>query len=155
MKRYVIVDLDDTLFYSKNIGKNLPEENTREAWDKFHKEVNYYNGLEHNKDVLAMLKLLNIQYEIVFVTAREAEDKILENTIESIEEVWGKSVYWLHMRDYNDFRPSQDTKEDMFTKGIIKPEDVALVIDDNADNIKMYQKYNIPTLLITLDKNTK
>ena len=153
MRKKIIVDLDKTIFYSEYFDKFLPDSNTRESWDLFHKNVNYYKDLDFNKDMVKMLSLLNKEYDILFVTARENDKtgNILINTIDSLNKACPDIPVKLYMRDCNDFRTSNEVKEDLFLKHYLNPEDIAFVLDDNVNNIEMYKKYNITTFLIQLN----
>lgn len=157
MPKYVILDIDDTLVYNSNFNKYIPKDNTREAWDLYLEKINYYNQVEYNYDMINILKMLAKDYIILFVTSREntPDGKVLDNTYRTLYDIVNlKDIkHMLFIREYNDFRPSWEVKEDLFTKYNLEPKDVVLAIDDNTGNINMFKKYGITTLQITIGDN--
>lgn len=154
----IIVDIDGTIALDKH-GEIIPTDFTREGWNDFHEHMDMYNAdrfipiwstinmVEHFEDY---------NYDdiyIFFVTAREdtGNGKIRANTFEFLE----KHFSWvfenqLYMRAENDFRSSAEVKRDILLHDILPEYDVLFAVDDEEDNIKMFQNLGITAYKVCL-----
>lgn len=176
MTKYVIFDIDDTLVSNLDFNNLFPNENSRESWDKYYQLIDYYKVVKINKNMVELVKLLATKYVILFVTSREnvPNTPIEDNTYNTLYDMFGNNmqyynsddnikqlqsnnivVFRLFMRGYNDFRPPQDVKEDLFLLHGFNPNDIVAVYDDNIYNIDMFKKYKINTNLVTLGDNNE
>lgn len=163
-KQAIILDIDNTIV-KDIINVDLPQNNTREEWDEFHKSKLYYIPELYKiiKPIQDLIQRYLYSFEdvphIIFMTAREntADGVIKYNTIRTIEEFLnGLNVsYDLYMRDENDYRDSFLVKEDLFKKFILNKYDILFVFDDDESNIKMFNRNNVSTLKVGVNDGQK
>jgi len=140
------VDLDGTLVDSSGrrhiIDKAVIKTKDWEAW---HKQTHTDKVIEPIKQLCYAIKKFGIK--VIFLTARS--DKCRKHT-----EAWiAKNIPRLAkckllMRTEGDFRPSAQVKLDIFTKYIGPIYEVLFTIDDDAENIKMFNKLGVHTLQV-------
>ena len=147
----IIVDIDGTIAFDKH-GEIIPTDFTREGWNEFHKHMDMYNADRFIPiwSTINMIRPFKFS-TTVFLTAREDKGDIRNNTREFID----KYLPWLHirklyMRAENDFRSSAEVKRDILLHDILPKYDVLCVIDDEEDNIKMFQSLGITAYKVYL-----
>lgn len=155
----IIVDLDNCIAISKT-KVDLPKNNTREEWDKFHESCNYYN-VDSMIPVTPIIDIIESYYNshnfykplVLFVTSREDTDLIRLNTyrflrkyVSLCSDVYNyNKKYKLLMREYNDYRPSSEVKRELLEK-YLREYDIMFALDDDISNCKMYTENGITTL---------
>lgn len=160
----IIVDLDGTVL-SSNFKHTIPQNNTREEWDDFHKLNHFYNPskLTPIKEVIDVIESIYTSKKyfkpmIVFLTAREdtADGLIRLNTYRFIKNNFKifdsphcyNRDYMLLMRNKDDFRSSEEIKED-FLKNIIIPNYIpVLAFEDEENNTNMFKNNGITVLRV-------
>lgn len=162
-KRCIIVDIDETICTVKDKYKiDIPKTINREDWDNFLKKRDYYNPKQFKpiKNIIEIVEGLtkfNQDLFIFFVTARENIEgkpmylntyRLIRKCFKSLEEpkLLGRK-YKIMMRKENDFRTNQEVKEEIL-HDILENFIPALAIDDEAENVDMFQKYGIPCLKV-------
>lgn len=154
----IIVDIDGTIALDKH-GEIIPTDFTREGWNEFHKHMDMYDADRFIPiwSTINMIKcIVNDSLDtipIFFVTAREdtGNGKIRDNTLKFIAEYFNWVVgEQLYMRAENDFRSSAEVKRDILLHDILPNYDVLLAIDDEEDNIKMFQSLGITAYKVYL-----
>lgn len=154
----IIVDIDGTIALDKH-GEIIPTDFTREGWNEFHKHMDMYDS-DRFIPIWSTINLVE-QFEVYnyddiytfFVTAREdtGNGKIRANTFEFLEKhfinVFENQLY---MRAENDFRSSAEVKRDILLHDILPNYDVLLAVDDEEDNIKMFQSLGITAYKVYL-----
>lgn len=154
----IIIDIDGTIALDKH-GEIIPTDFTREGWNNFHKNMDMYNV----DRFIPIWSTINIVKSIAndslntivlfFVTAREdtGKGKIRTNTLEFITDYFNYIVdEQLYMRSENDFRSSAEVKRDILLHDILPNYDVLLALDDEEDNIKMFQSLGITAYKVCL-----
>ena len=154
----IIIDIDNTIALEKKV-KPLPTNNDREAWDKYHAEMNFYDNSLHVpiKEIIDLISyFLNFNYdevEVLFLTAREDTEcgLIKENTEKFIKTSFPllqQQDFKLLMRPENDFRPSNQVKEQILKEEILPLYNVIMAFDDDENNIKMFIDNGITALQV-------
>ena len=154
----IIVDIDGTIALDKH-GEIIPTDFTREGWNDFHKHMDMYNADRFIPiwSTIDMVKcIVNDSLgtiAIFFVTAREdtGKGKIRDNTLELLTNYFPYVVdEQLYMRAENDFRSSAEVKRDILLHDILPKYNVLLAVDDEEDNIKMFQTLGITAYKVYL-----
>lgn len=154
----IIVDIDGTIALDKH-GEIIPTDFTREGWNDFHKYMDMYNADRFIPiwSTIDMVKcIVNNSFgtiAIFFVTAREdtGKGKIRDNTLELLTNYFPYVVdEQLYMRAENDFRSSAEVKRDILLHDILPKYNVLFAIDDEEDNIKMFQTLGITAYKVYL-----
>lgn len=162
-KRCLIVDIDETICTPKEKYKiDIPQTIDRETWNKFLEDKEYYNPKQFIpvREIIELVENLiksNSDIFVFFVTAREnIENKpMFLNTFRLIRKFFktfenpkllGKS-YQILMRKENDFRSNMEVKEEIL-HDILENYIPLLAIDDEEENIKMFERHYIPCLRV-------
>lgn len=154
----IIVDIDGTIALDKH-GEIIPTDFTREGWNDFHKHMDMYNADRFIPiwSTIDMIKcIVNDSLgtiAIFFVTAREdtGKGKIRDNTLELLTNYFPYVVdEQLYMRAENDFRSSAEVKRDILLHDILPKYNVLFAVDDEEDNIKMFQTLGITAYKVYL-----
>ena len=165
MKEYaIILDLDNTLVYS-TIKGTIPENNTREEWDEFLKNNEYYN-VKYMEPIFETIELLEKFYKgflyykpkFIFLTAREdtANGLVRLNTYRFIKNNFSmfdtphcyNRDYLLLMRKENDFRTNTEVKEDYLKNYILPNYEPLFAFEDEEENVKMFSRNGVVTLKV-------
>lgn len=149
-KPCIICDIDRVLVDSREWEKHIPSDRTdRNGWNNL---LKYSHLVKPNKSMLKLIIQLSKLLPILFVTSREDYNTLKMITKNQIKDFSNgeltlepNHVHKLFMRKANDFRDSDKVKEDILNKNILPIYEPILAIDDNADNIKMFKRYDIPT----------
>ena len=146
MKRKgIIIDLDDCLFDSRHLGKYLPERaDDREGWDLFQEKMNDCKVNEYI-DTLIKAFMYETHCEIIFITGREGNKRMKEITEENLKKL-GYLIDNVYYRKEGDYRRSAEVKKEIYLEHIRNKYNVLFAIDDDVENIKMFQKLGINTL---------
>lgn len=141
-----VIDIDMVLFDSYQLEKNIPKDRyDRAGWDEF---ATLYKTCKPNQDVIDYVSLAyQSGYKIIFITSREyhEECRSLEFTAAQIESVYD-GEYELYMRQYCDYRPSCEVKEEILKNMVLPYHKIRYAIDDNISNCKMFSKYADQTI---------
>jgi hypothetical protein len=148
LRSAVIFDLDGVLFDSKVLRNYLPKDETsREEWDLF---ATHYHKVSINSWCIELIKSLILNdIKILFVTSREdvleARLQTVNKLVEAIgtENVLNSSLF---MRSFNDYRPSDEVKKDIFIKYIKDNYNILFAIDDEIQNSLMWKELEITSL---------
>ncbi len=131
-KQAIICDLDEVLICN-------PPNN---SFEQFYKQIS--DGII-NDWCLAMLQGFHLNgFKILFLTSRDCLYKVhttnlLNNSI--------TFPYELYMRGRQDLRPSWELKQEQLD--FVKDKyEIILALDDDINNIEMYKKNGIKTLLV-------
>ena len=148
MEKAMIIDLDDTLLNSKPIQHLLPRNGTREEWDNFSK---HYPRCKINENIAEMVKTLALSdIKPIFITSREDCLRSREDSIVSIILALGFGVMTkslLLMREYCDYRSSDEVKLDLYNKYVKDKYNVLFALDDEQTNARMWKSVGIESLL--------
>lgn len=161
----IIVDLDDTITKEPFDG-DVPIENNRDFWDKYHSDREFYSTkiYKPERNVIDFIESYYngsyIKPMIIFLTARENLDLIRLNTYRFIRKNFKcfhspqdfGNKYYLLMRPENDFRPSDVIKEQYLKENILPYYNVIMAFDDDIRNIDMYKRNNILCMQVNLIK---
>jgi hypothetical protein len=140
MKKAIIVDIDGCMLDDREILKYIPENiEDREAWKVFHKNLWKCKPIGYMFDIVN-----NYKHTVIFMTAREHLQSVRQMTHNSLCGV--EKNYMLLMRPVHDLRDSDVVKKDLYNNYIKDNYIVEYAIDDNQENINMYQSLGIPTL---------
>ena len=141
----IICDLDGT-FFDNTLDKYLPSDKTnRQLWDDL---VSHYTECKCNKNIVNLLNdYIDKDYIIIFLTAREDRKRARELTTYSIStsNLRQDAEINLLMRQEHDYRSDDQVKYDIYHTCIKDYYDVELVIDDNFDNLVMFNKLGLKT----------
>ena len=151
----IIVDLDDCLFDSRHLNKYLPKkQNDREAWDKFQEK---YSDCKINRHILILIDALRLNgITLLFVTGREATEKLKELTEERIRSLYPDGGYYkIFFRAANDYRKASEVKQEIYRKYIKGQYDVLFAIDDDIENINMFAKEGLNVMHCKYGKKVK
>lgn len=154
----IIVDIDGTIALDKH-GEIIPTDFTREGWNEFHKHMDMYDA-DRFIPIWSTINMIECivndslgTIPIFFVTAREdtGNGKIRDNTLKFIAEYFNWVVdEQLYMRAENDFRSSAEVKRDILLHDILPKYNVLFAVDDEEDNIKMFQTLGITAYKVYL-----
>lgn len=154
----IIVDIDGTIALDKH-GEIIPTDFTREGWNEFHKHMDMYDA-DRFIPIWSTINMIECivndslgTIPIFFVTAREdtGKGKIRANTLELIDNCFGCVVdEQLYMRAENDFRSSAEVKRDILLHDVLPKYNVLFAVDDEEDNIKMFQTLGITAYKVYL-----
>lgn len=154
----IIVDIDGTIALDKH-GEIIPTDFTREGWNDFHKHMDMYNA-DRFIPIWSTIDMIKCVVNdslgtiaIFFVTAREdtGKGKIRDNTLELLTNYFPYVVdEQLYMRAENDFRSSAEVKRDILLHDILPKYNVLFAVDDEEDNIKMFQTLGITAYKVYL-----
>lgn len=154
----IIVDIDGTIALDKH-GEIIPTDFTREGWNDFHKHMDMYNA-DRFIPIWSTIDMIKCVVNdslgtiaIFFVTAREdtGKGKIRDNTLELLTNYFPYVVdEQLYMRAENDFRSSAEVKRDILLHDILPKYNVLFAVDDEEDNIKMFQSLGITAYKVYL-----
>ena len=154
MRNAIIVDLDQTVALEK-FNEDLPQNSSREEWDKFHEKRGYYS-LEYFTPIYETIDVVEGYYNsfkfdiptVIFMTAREDTHNglIRLNSYRFIKKYFKNfnnvgaynSAYKLLMRKENDYRSSSEVKQDMLNEIIEQGYRPLIVFDDDDDNRQMF-----------------
>ena len=155
-KNAIILDIDNTIVYD-TYKVLLPNNNTREEWNKFHENKLYYmpECFKIIKNVQDLIQRFLYSFEemphVIFMTSREdtAQGIIKYNTLRTIKDFFGELhiPYELLMRKENDYRPSAEVKQELLNQ-ILENYNVLFAIDDDDSNIQMFNKNKLITFKI-------
>ena len=150
-KNCIICDLDGVFFDSREWSKYVPKEKEdREGWDNFAEHV---DCCKPNKPFIKTLAEVNKLIPVIFITGRENTEFLSKRTKKQILRASNYAFTpnincKLIMRRANDYRNVSDVKEEVVKKLLLSYNPI-VAIDDEIENIKMYQKHGIPTLYYT------
>ena len=154
----IIVDIDGTIALDKH-GEIIPTDFTREGWNEFHKHMDMYDADRFIPiwSTINMIKcIVNDSLgtiPIFFVTAREdtSGGKIRDNTLGLLaDECAGAVDEQLEMRAENGVRGSAEVKRDILLHDVLPKYNVLFAVDDEEDNIKMFQTLGITAYKVYL-----
>ena len=148
-KKAFILDLDDTLFIAKPLLDDIASKNhptVDDYWQDFHNRVDQ-EELDWNC-YSVVVNFIKAGWRPIISTARSEE--IYRKTFAHIKRVapeLAEANPIILMRNYDDYRPSEEIKEEhlrhlMFNLGY----DIQVVLDDDKNNIAMFRKHGIPTI---------
>lgn len=151
MQNCIICDLDGVYFDSRAWGKYAPQDKEdREGWNEFHKHVEV---CKPNHELIEVLIKLNKLFPIIFLTSRESIPALRSATLKQIKRGSGGFIHIgtrnkLFMRKANDYRSSAEVKKELLKKlrGKYTP---LFAIDDDLENVKMFEKEGIKTIHYT------
>lgn len=151
-QKAIICDIDGVLLDTKHIFEEIEKANLAGAdkWEYFNRRANDYD-VEIDSRVVDMLEVFaNQGIKIIFTTARSSE--IWKQTSAKIDMAIGNFAqqifgYSLAMRGSNDFRMSQEVKQDLLND-IRNQYDVLFAIDDETPNCEMFKLNNILALQV-------
>lgn len=164
-QKAIIIDIDDTLVNESSLfTDDLPKENSRELWDKYHEARQFYNPKIY-KPIQEIVDLIQGYYDscyvkpmVFFLTSREntCNGRILLNTYRTIRKLFRSfrqpcsfnKSYSLLMRKENDYRSSQEVKQEMLDCYIQPYYDVVLAFDDDVNNTKMFVENGVTALQV-------
>lgn len=148
MKKCIICDIDGVYVDSSKWIPFIPvSREDREGWDYFAQ----LSGLcTPNLEIIKLLKLAGIFYPIIFITSREDNRALREATKAQLDVFSGSwihigSKHKLFMRPYRDYRDAWYVKKEIMEKEVLPYYKPIIAIDDDLDNILMYQALDIPT----------
>ena len=154
----IIVDIDGTIALDKH-GEIIPTDFTREGWNEFHKHMDMYDA-DRFIPIWSTINMIECivndslgTISIFFVTAREdtGGGKIRDNTLEFLTNYFPCVVdEQLYMRAENDFRSSAEVKRDILLHYVLPKYNVLFAVDDEEDNIKMFQTLGITAYKVYL-----
>lgn len=165
MKKAIIVDLDNTLFDSREIDKELPANPyDRSQWDQFHK---LYGKEKVNIFIRDLVAKYADTHTILFITSREAKGTVIKRTLQSIkvaftiidkptwdgadydaETIFLLKDYLLLTRKEDDYRMDETIKREIYDIAVKDRYKVELALDDKPMIIKMWNELGIPGLLV-------
>lgn len=142
MRKILLVDIDGTV---ADISHRIVHiEKKPKDWNSFFSEV---DGDKPIQEVIDEVKHFSLKYDVVFCTGRKEATR--EKTDEWLKRHFGKDFeYRLLMRRNNDFRSDDIAKPEMLTNAGIKPEDVALALDDRTSVVKKWRSLGIKTFQV-------
>ena len=141
MGNIVIVDIDGTISKVGDRLKDLQQE--PKDWDAF------YNSCFEDEpiaEIVSLVNLLNVNYEIVFCTGRRESVKGI--TIEWIGRNFVYLDFQLIMRPNGDFRHDTIVKPEQLEKAGIKLSDVAFVLEDRNSMVKKWRELGVKCLQV-------
>ena len=147
MKDIVIVDIDGTISKVGDRLKYLQQD--EKDWDSFYEHCDEDEPI---KDVIDLVKYLDIQYEIIFCTGRR--ESVRSKTKEWIgEHVYGHPMIHpndsdLLMRKDGDFRHDTEIKPELLKKAKIKLKDIAFVLEDRNSMVKKWRDMGLTCLQV-------
>ena len=148
MKKCIICDIDGVFVDSSKWAPFIPlTRDDREGWDKFAQQTSL---CEPNIGFIRLLKLAGIFYPIIFITSRE-ESIVLKEATKAQIDVFSSN--WIHigskhklfMRPYRDYRDAWAVKKEIVQNSVLPYYEPIIAVDDDLDNILMYQALDIPT----------
>lgn len=150
MQEGIIFDFDDCFVDSREIIRNLPEENTREAWDEYHSKLVECNP---NKEIVEYARFLQqcTNKRVIFVTSREDIGNVRDITEKNIM-ANGIFSHLLLMRPADCYDSSPVVKRMLYEKYLKGIFDIKLAIDDDEANCKMWQELGINTFTFSYGK---
>ena len=147
-RKYIICDLDGTLF---NVEHRLPLlQNCRneEDYDKFHAEHINDTINENILGILNTYMMLKDSVRFIFVTGRH--EKFRESTVKQLNElVFSPEQYTLYMKSsYEIYTPDFITTvlEDLAIKCGL--ENILFVLDDRPSTVKLYRDAGLTCLQV-------
>lgn len=149
-KLCIICDIDRVLVDSREWEKFIPEDQKdRAGWLNF---LKHSYLAKPNKPMIEAVKKLAKVFQILFVTSREnygnsrmIAKKQLRDFSNGELAAGALCPHKLFMREANDFRNSDEVKEDILKHKILPYYTPILAIDDNKDNVAMFRKHKILT----------
>ncbi len=150
MRDAIIIDLDGCLFVHKHLDKYLPKQDTQEAWEQYHKDVNYFADMPVDPVIYNLARFYMASgLPVIFLTAREETKENLTNTSNAIFNLFDEDKYGfiIIMRPLGNTEASFMFKQRQYEEHIKKYYNVKLVIDDNKDNIQMFNSLGLNTML--------
>ncbi len=130
----VIIDIDGTLSNSEH------REDLKGKWDEYFNAAYKDTLYEDSKQIAEML---DNSCEIILLTGRP--ERIREDTLKWLAD--NEIAYdTLIMRPEGDKRSGVETKKDLFERYIEGKYDILFVVDDEAQNLKMFQDKGLNTL---------
>ena len=143
-KLCAIFDIDGVIFDSREWGKYAPKEkDNREGWNEFARHVEV---CKPNPSKIKLAKDLSKIIKIIFITSRENSPFLHEATVKQLNTHLGKDIkYTLFMRTYCDYRPAVEVKKEILQTVVLPNYTPILAVDDDIENVKMYQSFNILT----------
>lgn len=162
MKKAIIVDLDNTLFDSRELDKELPTNPyDRSQWDQFHK---LYGTEKVNIFIRDLVAKYADTHTILFITSREAKGTVIKRTLQSIKVAFTTMDYTASemghttflLKDYelltrkeDDYRMDETIKREIYDIAVKDRYKVELALDDKPMIIKMWNELGIPGLLVS------
>ena len=146
IKYCILCDLDGVLFDSREWHKYAPtKKDDREGWDEFQKHVDV---CKPNYRMGEKLLKFNKIFPIIFITSRENTPFLLKETKAQIKKATkGQLIIGtrnkLFMRNFKDYRPAAKVKEEIYLKEIKDIYEPLFIIDDELENIKVFEKHGI------------
>lgn len=151
MNKAIIIDLDDCLFDSRHLEQYIPKvKDDRAGWDLFQDKM---AESEVNKHILVLLDALWLleNIELIFVTGREGTAKLREQTEAQLDLYFPN--YKIFYRPENDYRKAAEVKKEIYLNNIKGKYDILFAIDDDIQNIRMFEKLGIHTLHCRYGRN--
>ena len=152
MKKCIICDIDGVFVDSSKWAPFIPtSRDDREGWDKFAQQVSLCIP---NLQFIRILNLFSIFFPIVFVTSREGS-KALRAATEAQIKVFSENrivigdKHKLLMRPYGDYRDAWQVKRELLNAEVLPKYEPLIAIDDEIDNILMYEGIGIRTWYYT------
>lgn len=151
MNKAIIVDLDDCLFDSRHLEQYIPKvKGDRAGWDLVQEKMAESVINKHILIILDGLWLLE-NIDLVFVTGREGTAKLKELTENQLDLYFPH--YTIFYRPENDYRKAAEVKKEIYLNHIKGKWNILFAIDDDEENIKMFQKLGINTLHCRYGRN--
>ena len=138
-KKIVIVDIDGTI---SRLGERLKYlQGKKKDWDSF-----YSACMEDEpvKEVIALVKLLTIEYTIVFCTGRR--ESVRDLTIKWLKQYFDNTFACsdnLLMRPLGDKRHDTQVKPELLKKAQIELNDIAFVLEDRNSMVEQWRKLGL------------
>ena len=89
--------------------------------------------------------------ELIFVTGREGTAKLREQTEAQLDLYFPN--YTIFYRPENDYRKAAEVKKEIYLNNIKGKYDILFAIDDDIQNIRMFEKLGIHTLHCRYGRN--
>jgi len=144
MTKFIIVDLDNTLYKVSDRIKLLPD------YDVFHRRCYEDKPNEH---IVAIIKRFANEYKIVFLTMRPV--KYMNRTMLMLERDVHLYYDRLIMRANNDMREAHVYKLHMLKVHGLNKDNILFAIDDNESVIKAYSDAGINCLKVVAPNSYK
>lgn len=150
----IISDIDGVYTDSREWHKYVPASyDNRKEWDEF---ANYVVLCKPNKEIIDFLTLMNKEIPIIFITGRENVPFLRRETLKQIQKfsdgrikMDSSTKNMLLMRNASDYRRSSIVKRELLRNKVLPLYTPIVAIDDEEDNVKMFQEEGITSFLYT------
>lgn len=144
--KYIICDLDGTLFNVEHRLPLLANCRTEEDYDKFHSEHIKDEVYRNILGILNTYMMLSNSVRFIFITGRH--EKFRESTVKQLNElVFNSEQYTLYMKpSYEMYTPHfvSTVLEDVAIKNGL--ENILFVLDDRPSTVKIYRDSGLTCL---------